>query len=196
MTLPTSRREFLASSAAVFGGAWVLANFPAIEAMAALAREAQRNAEPFSTLTDAEARTFVAFAEQILPKDDTPGATDAGAVYFADRALDGFAKPMLPLIRTGLKLLDEEAKKASGGVQSFADLPTADQIKIMRVREQAEFFGLARTLVIFGVFADPSYGGNRDHTGERIYGIQHQPIYQPPFGYYDAEEANLKARGL
>jgi hypothetical protein len=51
---------------------------------------------------------------------------------------------------------------------------------------------MGRMLTVMGVFSDPRHGGNRDHVGARIHGIDHRPAYQPPFGWYDAEEARLR----
>ncbi|HSL72350.1 MAG TPA: gluconate 2-dehydrogenase subunit 3 family protein [Longimicrobiales bacterium] len=195
MTEPTNRRDFLAASASLFGSAWLLGAFPDLETTFARARTAQRNGEPLVTFTEAEARAFTALADQIVPADELPGATEAGAVYFADRALTlPELAPMLPLIREGLKQLDTEAAKS--GAKSFADLAAAEQVRILRALENTPFFFNARMLAVMGVFADPSYGGNREHSAERILGIEHRPSYQPPFGYYDAEELNRKARGL
>jgi hypothetical protein len=42
---------------------------------------------------------------------------------------------------------------------------------------------------VAGVFSDPSYGGNRDHAGFTLIGMEHAAAYQPPFGWYDAEYA-------
>ncbi len=44
----------------------------------------------FEYLTPDAARTLSALAAEIIPSDDGPGATEAGAVYFIDRALVTF----------------------------------------------------------------------------------------------------------
>ncbi len=188
MSEPTSRREFVAQSVSLLSGAWLIANLPDIEALGVSARSAHANAEPFAIFTPAESRTFAAFAAQIIPTDSTPGATEAGAVYFADKALGGLLSGMLPVIRPGLKSLDDAAKKENRNAKSFADLTSAQQIKIMRGIEQTPFFGLGRTLTVFGVFSDPMYGGGRNGVLFKILDMQHQPSWQPPFGYYDAQE--------
>jgi hypothetical protein len=94
-------------------------------------------------------------------------------------------------VRTGLADLDARARGKQG--KSFAEVDAVTQDAIMREVEPSDFFYTARLLVVLGVFADPSYGGNRDGVGDRILGIVHQPAYQPPFGYYD--EAAAKAGG-
>ncbi len=47
--------------------------------------------------------------------------------------------------------------------------------------------GLTSSLA--GMFAMPSYGGNRDHVGWSLLGFPHQHAWQPPFGHYDAQES-------
>ena len=52
-----------------------------------------------------------------------------------------------------------------------------------------------RALTLAGVFADPSYGGNRNGIGFQILDMKHQAAFQPPFGYYDAQvNSSTKAR--
>src|SRR5262245_52035190 len=139
MSEPTSRREFVAQSVSMLSSAWILANLPHFEALGVEARAAQAKAEAFKVFTPAEARTMTAFAAQIIPTDKTPGATEAGAVYFIDRSLTGFAADAVPLFRAGLKALDDAAKKEQRGVPSFADLSSAQQIKSKKQSENTEF---------------------------------------------------------
>ena len=131
-----------------------------------------------------------AFAAQIVPSDAMgPGAREAGAIWFIDRALGGPFKAMKDPIKAGIVDLDARARKRKKGVTGFADLPAGDQLRIMRQVEDGPFFGMGRMLTVIGVFGDPRHGGNRDHVGERILGIEHKPAYQPPFGWYDAGSA-------
>jgi hypothetical protein len=58
----------------------------------------------------------------------------------------------------------------------------------MRDVEQAgPFFPVAQLLTVAGVFADASYGGNRNGVGSSLLAVEHAPTYQPPFGFYDEE---------
>lgn len=181
-----SRRDFLSTSARALGGGWITANLPLLASLAACARDAAERGEPFTTLTDSEAAAMRAFAALILPSDgDLPGAEEAGAVYFVDRALAGPFAGMLPPIRAGLADLDRRAR--DDGAVSFAALPEARQTAHVREIESGPFFFPARMLVVIGVFADPAHGGNREGAGWRILDVDHAGAYQPPFGYYDAE---------
>jgi hypothetical protein len=128
-----------------------------------------------------------AFAAQIIPADgELPGAEQAGAVQFIDRAfgMPFFAK-QVPVVRDGLADLDKRSRARSEGID-FAGLSSGQQIAVMREVERTPFFAAARTLVIVGTFAEPSYGGNRNGAGWTIVGLEHAPSYTAPYGYYDA----------
>lgn len=184
--MTASRRDFIEQSATLFSGAWLALNLPVLESLAEQSRLAFEQQQPFESLTAAEARTMAAFAEQIIPTTDTPGAREAGAVYFIDRSFKQLRADFLPIIQQGARDLDQRAQKSNRNAKSFADLTAAQQIAILKKIEDTPFFGLARSMVVIGTFGDPKYGGGRNNVGNRILQIDHQPVYQPPFGYYDA----------
>ncbi len=53
---------------------------------------------------------------------------------------------------------------------------------------QRDFFELLRTHTLYGFLGNPSYGGNRDRVGWKLIGFDNHMAYQPPFGYYDAQD--------
>jgi hypothetical protein len=193
-TSTPDRREFLAASMHAFGGAWLALLLPEIEAAGAFARLAAARGEPLATFTPAEARTFEAAAATIFPDDDTPGAVAAGVVHFADRALGTFLSQALEDVRAGLRDLDARAR-GTAGAASFADLPAEARAGVFREFEATPHFFNMRLLSVAGMFSDPSHGGNRDGAGWRLLRIEHAPLYQPPFGYYDAEAAGQTGGG-
>src|SRR5215831_17174379 len=87
-----SRRSFISHSGHALGAGWLALNWLGISAAAAHAHAATADPDRrvFGVLTAAQARDVDAIASQIIPTDDTPGAHEAGAVYFIDRALAGF----------------------------------------------------------------------------------------------------------
>jgi gluconate 2-dehydrogenase gamma chain len=180
------RRTFLVDAARVAAAGWLTLE---LQLLAACARDSRRDTG-FAHLTADEGRTLRAFAAQILPSDNgIPGADDAGAAYFVDRALGmPFFADSVTVIRSGLADLDARAKTA-GGRHGFASAADAEQIAVMRAIETTPFFVSARTLVIIGTLADPSYGGNRDHAGWSLLGLEHRPSFTAPFGWYDAHPA-------
>jgi gluconate 2-dehydrogenase gamma chain len=193
----STRRDFLADSGRTLTAAWLSLQLPWLASLAACARDDTGKNNTFVALTPAEARAMRAFAAQILPSDDgTPGAEEAGAVHFVDRALGHpFFAEHLPVIRAGLADLDERARSA-GERRGFAALPGAQQIAIMRAIEHGTFFKVARVLVVTGTLADPSYGGNNGYAGWMMVGMDHRPTYSAPFGWYDAQLATDSRKGV
>lgn len=180
-----SRRAFLTDAGRGVIAAWL--SFPLLASLEGCTREDAPNDGPFAGFTPAETRTMEAFAAQIIPSvDGGPGAVELGAVPFVGRALgQPFFARSAPVVRAGLADLDARAR-ALGGSGGFASLAEGPQTAIMREIEPGEFFRTARTLVLIGTFADPSYGGNRGGAGWTMVGIDHRPSYAAPFGYYDA----------
>jgi gluconate 2-dehydrogenase gamma chain len=189
---PLTRRTFLAdSSRATIGGTLAL-RLPWLVALAGCVLEERA----FRHLTNAEARTVAALAAQIIPSHDgTPGALEAGAVYFIDRAIGHpFFQEGIPVVRAGLADLDARARQR-GVRRGFGALGDESQQAVLREIEHTQFFTVARTLVIIGTLADPFHGGNRDGIGWSMIGMEHQPIYRAPFGWYDAQvEATTQAK--
>lgn len=153
---------------------------PAIEAAARYAWSAFQSRAPLRVLTPAEAAALEAIASQIFPTDDTPGAREAGVIFFLDRALETFAAPQLDLVRAGLRDLEAKAP-------GFASLPFERQTAALKEIDQTPFFGVTHFLTVAGMFANPEHGGNRSHVGWQLLGFEMRPGYQPPFGYYDRE---------
>jgi len=164
-------------------------HLPALAALQGCARDAALQGEPFRVLTPEEGATFRAFAHEILPPDEFPGGVDPGAAHFADRVLDSVFPEMREFIQEGLADLDRRAGAAGAGSGGFAALSRDERVRILEEVEETPFFGAAHFLVVSGVFADPSLGGNRDGVGWALIGMEHAPVFQPPFGHYDAQAA-------
>jgi len=178
-----TRRGFLAESGQAASAAWIALEVPWVASLASCARDDG----DFAALTSAEARVMRAFAAQIIPSDQSlPGADEAGAVYFIDRAFGmPFFADIVPVVRAGLADLDTRARTL--GERDFASLSPGRQVAIMRQVDRTPFFAAARMLVVIGTFADPSYGGNRHGAGRTIVGVEHRPTYSAPYGWYDAQ---------
>lgn len=188
MSDPSSRREFVETSSALVGGAWLALHLPAFEAAAAHARRALARGAPLEILTADEARELDAIAAQIIPTDATPGAREAGVIYFMDQALGTFGGQFLQPIRGGLPDLLKAAQAKNPAVRAFSELSFDQQTDVLRGMQQTPFFGAVRFLTVAGMFGDPSYGGNKDQIGWRLIGFDGGHAHQPPFGYYDANE--------
>jgi gluconate 2-dehydrogenase gamma chain len=186
------RRQFLVVAAAVSGTGWLAVNAPAVLAAAEAAGQARRAGGSWKHLEESEARTLGAVADQIIPPDDLPGAVDAGVLYFIDAALGGFLAGSEALLRDGAADLDRRASSAGDAAGSFADLPFAAQTATLSDIESTPFFRQMIFLTHCGMFAMPSWGGNRDQAGWKLLGFDSRHAWEPPFGYYDAPAAAQK----
>jgi gluconate 2-dehydrogenase gamma chain len=188
--MASSRRDFL-SAVAVMGAGVFATDLPGLREAIAHASAMRAGIVPvrFGVLTAAEAAEVTATAARIMPTTDTPGATEAGVVYFIDKAFEGFAADGLTPFRAGLADLAKRAGALRAGTARFSALAVADQDAILTQVEATPFFGMLRGLVMMGMFADPSYGGNRDQVGWKLIGFENRMSHSPPFGYYDAQAA-------
>lgn len=192
-----NRRMFLRAAAAA-SAAWVAADLVQVEEALAFASQhapgAAHHADAgkpahaaISVLTKEQAAAIDAMSARILPSvDGRPGAHEAGVVYFIDRSLATFNAGQKALYVEGIQDLNRRATEGSKAV-SFAALAPGQQDLVLHSIEQTPFFQTVRFHTIVGTFALPTYGGNRDYTGWRMLGLQHQAAFQPPFGFYDAE---------
>jgi gluconate 2-dehydrogenase gamma chain len=189
MTPLHDRRAFLHAAMAA-GAAWAATDLAQVEDALAWAGEqaASRTPATPTALTHAQTDVVEAAAARILPAvDGRPGARDAGAVYFIDRALATFNAAQKTAYVDGVADLNRRAASAAPGSASFAALTPAHQDEVLRAIERTPFFQALRFDTIVGTFALPTWGGNRDYAGWRLLGVEHQPAFQAPFGYYDAE---------
>jgi gluconate 2-dehydrogenase gamma chain len=185
--MTATRRDFLKASASTFGSTWLAAKWPAILAAASAARTAQAAGAAFTNLSAEDARDIEAIAAQIIPTDETPGAREAGVIYFIDAALGSFAASQAGALREGLTALNAKVKADHAPAARFAALDDATQIAVLKSEESGAFFGNVHFLTLAGMFALPSYGGNRDDIGWKLLGFDHRHVWAPPFGYYDAQ---------
>ena len=126
-------------------------------------------------------------AAQIIPADDAPGAREARAVYFIDRALTTFDREKQATYTQGLMDLQVNTQKLFANKNKFSDLTSEQQIQLLTAIEKTEFFELVRLHTIMGFLAKPEYGGNYNQSGWKLIGFEDQMIYDAPFGYYDSD---------
>jgi gluconate 2-dehydrogenase gamma chain len=179
-----SRRRLFKQVGAV--GAAAIAGAPLVSD-AAIAQEHATQAQPvgipqleaLETLTATEADTLEAIVARLIPSDENgPGAGEARAAHYIDRALTGPLHSSREAYAAGLAAIDAYAKSTKGAV--FARLATADKDAVLIDMEKnvatgftpnaATFFNLVRTHAIQGTFCDPYYGGNANFVGWDLIG--------------------------
>ena len=135
--------------------------------------------EPLENLTTAESDVLEAVVARLVPSDATsPGAAEARAAHYIDRALGGALASSRETYRQGLAALDALAVSSRG--VGFARLNGADQDAILEQLEAgtpptfpggaAAFFTLVLGHTLQGTFGDPHYGGNRNFVGWDLLG--------------------------
>src|SRR5208283_2006898 len=99
-----SRRRFLLESVNGISAAWVAQHWTSALAAAQHAHTLLQSAAParFEFFTPDLATEVDAVAGRIIPTDQTPGAREAGVVYFIDRALATFASADRKLYTEGM----------------------------------------------------------------------------------------------
>ncbi len=193
-----SRREFVTGMTAL-GAVWIAAacsprdsSAPATAATSgnAMSGMTESPAPPQKLMhfTPAEAAEVEAFAMRILPSDDSPGAKEAGVLYFIDNTLVGYAKEQAPLFASGLTDLAKSVSTKHGASAKFSTLTPAQQDEILKGIEKTPFFGAMRFATIAGFLALPKYGGNKDYVGWKFIGQEHAFEQKAPFGWYDRPE--------
>lgn len=176
-----SRRELLrlglAGAAAAAAPAGTLASAESLAPVPAISAAQAR--EPLETLTAAEADTLEAIVARLIPSDSNgPGAAEARAAHYIDRALGGALASSRQAYAAGLAAAEQYARASKG--ESFAHLSPADQDAVLTDMERnvatgftpnsATFFALVRAHTIQGMFCDPFYGGNANFCGWDLLG--------------------------
>jgi gluconate 2-dehydrogenase gamma chain len=184
-----SRRSFLLSTGGLLTSAWLSTHWSSIAAAAHHAEEAAAAPTPvgFQFFSAGDAADVDAMAAQIVPSGASPGAREAHAVYFTDRALATFFAGWSADYRAGLMDFQAKFHAANPGAASYAAANSDEQIAFLKTVDHTPFFETARTLTLLGMFSSPKYGGNFQGLGWKLMGFEDRHIFAPPFGYYDAE---------
>jgi gluconate 2-dehydrogenase gamma chain len=169
----------------VVGGAGLAAGAGSSAVIGRLGRDAAGS--PYVTLSPQEANLLIEICEQLIPADDTPGATDAGVIHYIDRQLAGVFAPHLPLYRAGLESFRRTCSELHG--VSFADVPAPVKIDFLQRVEagkvpaslwaggsSADFFRLVLAHAMQDFYGSPRHGGNRGYASYRMLGVDYPQI--------------------
>jgi gluconate 2-dehydrogenase gamma chain len=135
--------------------------------------------EPLENLTATEADLLEAIVARLIPTDaNGPGATEARAAHYIDRALGGALASSRQAYTAGLAALDRYSRSSRG--KAFTELSATDQDSVLIDVEtgaatgftgsSAQFFALVLNHTHQGTFGDPYYGGNANFIGWDLIG--------------------------
>lgn len=138
---------------------------------------AQRTA--LESFTASEAELMDAIVARLIPTDENgPGATEARAVRYIDRALGGALASSRQAYTAGLVALDRYAQSSRGA--TFTKLSPTDQDSVLIDVETGAATGFTGSSAVFfamvlnhthqGTFGDPYYGGNANYIGWDLVG--------------------------
>jgi gluconate 2-dehydrogenase gamma chain len=181
-----TRRSFLQTTADAARGSCIVLSLPAILATCKPAE--QGSVLQFQILTEEEVLEFSAIAARIIPTDETPGATEAGAINFMDQVLNDGRERELALLQSGLREL-QTAAALTFEAGYFYLLEPEQQDQLLTEMEDTQFFGTIRYLTIASMFAAAEYGGAGKEIGYALVGFEDRHAWQAPYGYYDADFA-------
>jgi len=120
----------------------------ALVTIAALAASTSAQAQT-TFLTQTELDWLKALVDTIIPRTDTPGASDAGVPAFIDRRLA--ANPALTeVFRSGMKSLDADAQARFGA--AFPAVSPEQQIALLTSRQDEPFFTAMKGLTVDGYY--------------------------------------------
>lgn len=135
-------------------------------------------AGPLMSLTAQETEILAAMIDRLIPSDEMgPGALEAGALRFIDRALSEAESDQAEAYRAGLAALDRYSRYARGA--PFLELSPRDQDSVLVDCQigaatgagvgfegsSAAFFNMVKSHTWQGTFGDPQYGGNIGFAG-------------------------------
>ena len=156
-----NRRDFIKAAGLAFGSVLL---FPSCLK--------QKGAYRF--FSEEEAKCIIAFCEQIIPKDESPGATDAGVIYYIDRQLSGVFHYDQETYRKGIKNL--QAYCTGKYDKAFEALSADDQVSVLTKLESnqlkenewvgykpSDFFNLVLAHTMQGFYGSPIHGGNKNY---------------------------------
>lgn len=204
MNSELTRRRFLLRSVSGATAAWAAAQWPAVLAASEHAHRAAEDPATykFQFFTPEEAAEVDAIAARIIPSGDSPGAREAGAVFFIDEALATFAAEAQAVYRKGIPDLQSHVRDLFPTARKFSDATPEQQDEVLHAIDTSaagprrnlrpnssapSFFEVARTHTITAFLIDPESGGNRDGVGWKLIGRDLDHAFQPPFGFYDKD---------
>ena len=201
-----SRRNFVAALGTGAAAVWLTAEARDVLAAGARAAAAAKAQAPFKVLTADQAADLDAATSRIIPSDGTPGAREAGVVYFIDRALVTFSVDDQKTYREGLPEIQNRLQHIFPTATLFSTATAEQQEAVLESLDEAgsknpprrpranfmagsaaQLFETIRAHTLAGFLIDPESDrkGNRGGVGWTVIGRLPEHGFQPPFGFYD-----------
>lgn len=177
-----SRRAVLKVAAVGIVGAGIGGGSAAL-----VTRFSRSRPRPYRFFNHDEAALVIEICEQLIPRDDAPGATEAGVIRYIDRQLAGPLARHQPDYRRGLESLRETCAKEFG--LPFAQLSAEQKLDLLRRVETGkvpaplwrespapQFFRLVLSHAMQGFYGPERHGGNRGYLSYRMLGLSYPQV--------------------
>lgn len=150
-------------------------------------------------LTAGEAATLEAWAETLIPADQSAGAKEASVVLYIDRQLTRKYKKLQPDYRQALAAIDRAAQQLR--TEPFAQLEADDRTTLLINLETGKAdkaifsdggkaaFEMVLAHTLQGFYGNPRHGGNKDYASWRMVGVP--PMQVRGRQHYQAAETFL-----
>jgi len=151
--------------------------------------------------TEKEAKTVIAFAEQIIPADHDPGATDANVINFIDKQLVSYYTRFQEPYREGLPAINNSSQRILR--KDFYELEWDEQKHFMEQMEagnlpeeywqevdQQQFFSMMLDHSMQGFYGSPRHGGNKNYVSYKMMKLDYPHVIGQ--NRYDAKRKNVK----
>ena len=142
----------------------------------------KRPAPKAEMLSAEEAAVVTAMAEQIIPADQDPGATDLGVIHYIDRQLRRRHAKHFPLYRDGVAALQASSEGLHG--KPFTALAWDEQTALLRMLDSGSapgdawksvpaqtFFKIVIDHTMQGFYGSPRHGGNLNFMSFKMLGL-------------------------
>ena len=183
MNKALSRRTFLRNSSRILGRSCVVLTTPMV---LSACKEVTNGASEFKIFSIDEGAEYAAIAARIVPSDESPGASEAGVIFFMDNVLSDGREPEYEILKEGLQNLKSICTERFG-VTNFYSLNLSQQDQLLREIEGGEFFETVRYLTIAGMLSLPEYQGNKNNVGFQMLGFENRHAWGAPYGFYDID---------
>jgi gluconate 2-dehydrogenase gamma chain len=154
---------------------------------AVILRLSQSATPKYRFFSEAEGALLIEICEQLIPRDDAPGATDTGAIYYIDRQLCGVFARHQQAYRRGLDSFSRTCRQEYE--RPFQELPAGTKIEVLSAIESGHapaplwgdpspqgFFNLVLAHTMQSFYGSPRHGGNRDYASYRMLGLDYPQV--------------------
>lgn len=137
---------------------------------------ASRAGGDWQFLTAAQAEALALLADEIVPGDDFPSASQAGVMTYIDRQLMGPYRRHRGAYQSGVASANRISREICGVPLLRAPVAGRHAVATALAARCPAFFELLREHAMEGYYGSPRHGGNRNAVSWRMLGLDVPPL--------------------